>query len=118
MTRAELVSMYGELHEQAREKTAEWYVSGHAWGLLSGSGEPTWVIGEIEQAQAASIRLAVEHGDWSDTDYGTYRVYMQTKADLYENILIALRSLDLPPCCAGASTLSGGGTERSSADVV
>jgi hypothetical protein len=47
MKREALAQQYPQRHSQATEKSADWYVYGHAYGLFAGSGEMAWVREEL-----------------------------------------------------------------------
>ncbi len=87
MKRQELTSKYQSMFDQAKEKSADWYVYGHAWALLAGSGAVDWVRSELAKAREQSLQNALELGHRPDHDYGTYGVYMQTKVNLYNGVL-------------------------------
>lgn len=87
MDRQALAAKYQKLFELAREKTADWYVYGHAAELLRGQADVMWVRQELERALDQCLRHAEEHGSSPDSDYGTYGCYMSTKAQLYRGVL-------------------------------
>ena len=94
MGREKLAQHYQQLHEQAIEKSADWYVYGHASGLLMGSGSLAWVRKELVKAREQCLQYAADFGFYADSEYGTYGDYMRFKVRLYEEVLSELTALE------------------------
>lgn len=74
--REELVQQYQQRHEQAVEKSADWYVYGHAYGLLAGSGPLSWVRKKLVEVREQCRQYANDFGFYPDSTYGTYGGYI------------------------------------------
>src|SRR5947199_8258339 len=94
MKREDLAQQYRRQYEHTEEKSADWYVYGHAYSLFAGSGTLAWVRKELIKAREQSLQYATSFGFYPDCKYGTYGVYMQTKANLYKSVLNDLNALE------------------------
>jgi hypothetical protein len=100
--RQTLAKQYQVLFDQTEEKTAEWYASGTIAAAFAGTGPIAQVRERLEQERDQCYEHAEAHGHYPDSQYGTYRVYMETKAAFYERALQELDQIDVssPVHCA------------------
>ena len=90
MTREQVVSKYQQLHEQAEEKSAQWYVFGQAFGLMEHGANLVWVVEELRKSQRVIQEAGASHGYLHDGEYGTY---CAAKSHLYDQVIDEILSI-------------------------
>ena len=94
MDRADLVAKYKALHEQAPEKTLNWYGYGEAYGFLSGNGDIAWVLAQLRKLKSQWEERGVEKGYMHDAVYGSYGTYCVHRCRILDEAIAEIGAID------------------------